>query len=144
MKVLFLDIDGVLNCPTTKERIGGEGIFAAMIGLDARPVNLLLNWLALFPEVKVVLSSTWRLHPDTLGLAQAALPIMDVTPNKRHRQDEVMSWLAAHPEVEAFAILDDMQFFRAPLSRCFVQTSYERGLLIQHLTRVEKILGLKE
>jgi hypothetical protein len=143
VKILFLDIDGVLNKATTKERIGGTGIFAAMHGLDSKLVALLRGWLAQHSSVKVVLSSTWRLHPDTLELVQDALPILDVTPNKRHRQNEIESWLAVHPEVDRYAILDDMQFFRWPISRYFVQTSYEHGLLPQHLARVEEILGLK-
>jgi hypothetical protein len=144
MKILFLDIDGVLNCATTKERIGGDGIFAAMIGLDARPVMRLRRWLERHPEVKVVLSSTWRLHPDTLELVQAALPIFDVTPNLDNRQREIQAWLVNRLEIEpyTYAILDDMQFFRGEVARHFVQTSYQHGLLEQHLMRVEKILGL--
>lgn len=55
MKVLFLDIDGVLNRDGTRERIGGY------VGLDKKLVDKLLGWLASHPEVQLVLSSTWRL-----------------------------------------------------------------------------------
>lgn len=36
MKIVFLDVDGVLNCPTTKDRIPKSGF----IGLDIDKVAL--------------------------------------------------------------------------------------------------------
>jgi hypothetical protein len=58
MKLLFLDIDGVLNCKTTTERWNG------LIGVDRRLASLFLEWLS-GKDVGIVLSSTWRLYDDT-------------------------------------------------------------------------------
>ena len=133
MKVLFLDIDGVLNKATTKERIGGDSIWAGMHGLDAKLVKLLLDWLKAHSEVVVVLSSTWRLDGRLVDIIEkAGIPLHAVTLSMDGRQREIETWLAGNPQVEAYAILDDMQFFRGAVARRFVQTSYQHGLLPQH------------
>src|SRR5262245_55436037 len=70
MKLLFLDIDGVLNCAVTKERWNG------LIGIDRRLVSTFLQWLS-GKDVGIVLSSTWRLYDDTKEhLAAAGLSWM--------------------------------------------------------------------
>src|SRR5262247_3711400 len=77
MKLLFLDIDGVLNCSVTKERWNG------LTGIDRRLASMLLQWLS-GKDVGVVLSSTWRLYEDTKEhLAAAGLSWIGQTPNLR-------------------------------------------------------------
>jgi hypothetical protein len=103
MKVIFLDIDGVLNCkktpnprkfpyvvdPTLLERFGGL--------LDQT-------------EAKVVLSSTWRYDPAGLFSAKRwGIPFIDVIPDLPHkpRRDEILAWLTAHKDVTRYVVIDD-------------------------------------
>jgi hypothetical protein len=103
MKVIFLDIDGVLNC----DRTPNPRKFPYVVDkrLLARLKKLLKRTRA-----KVVLSSSWRLDP--VGLLAAKywdVPFIDTLPDlpKKARRDEVLSWLGAHPTVTRYAIIDD-------------------------------------
>lgn len=108
MKVLFLDIDGVVNCQFTTQRHRG------FIGID--PYMALL--VARIPEAtgcKIVLSSTWRLNEEGREeVRQQVYDFIDVTPSSFRiderwstRGEEIQAWLDEHPEVTKYAILDD-------------------------------------
>src|SRR4051812_18579144 len=60
MKILFLDVDGVLNRVGTKERCP-NGCIGVEPDLCAR-----LERVVSSTGCSIVLSSTWRLHPDIL------------------------------------------------------------------------------
>jgi hypothetical protein len=103
MKVIFLDIDGVLNCTNTPNPRRFPYI------VDAK---LLRRFKRLLQRTgaKVVLSSTWRYDPAGLFSARHwGIPFMDVIPDmpKRPRRDEVLAWLKAHPKVKRFVVIDD-------------------------------------
>ena len=90
MKVLFLDIDGVLNCPKTRN----PRHFPYVVDrrLLARLQKLLNRTGA-----KVVLSSTWRLDPVGLFAAKhCGVPFIGVCPDKPKspRRKEILSWLS--------------------------------------------------
>lgn len=143
MKILFLDIDGVLNCDSTKERIGPDGgIFASFIGIDKRLLKLFQDWRADKP-IEVVLSSTWRTDDRLMKvLADHGLTWLDITPNMGHRGREIDVWLTRHAPADEYAILDDIQqFYKHQLSR-FVQTSYVHGIRPKNLKKLEGILNL--
>jgi HAD domain in Swiss Army Knife RNA repair proteins len=103
MKVIFLDIDGVLNCDTTPN----ARKFPYMVNraLLARFRGLLKSSGAF-----VVLSSTWRVDP--VGLIAAKffeVPFHDVCPDMpgAPRCEEIIVWLRNHPEVSRYVVLDD-------------------------------------
>lgn len=145
MKVLFLDIDGVLNCETTWERLGDEfGIYRAMMGIDFRLVELLKDWLRDHPEVEVVLSSTWRLDERMAAeVKRRGIDFIAMTRNLGPRSREIADWLAAHPQVTHYAILDDIPQFAATQQRHFVRTRYVHGLQFKDLQRVSQILEVR-
>lgn len=144
MKLLFLDIDGVLNCETTKERIGGDGPYRAMHGLDRRLVKLLLDWHRQHPEVLIVISSTWRADAELLGLIVATgIPFVSCTRNLTNRRQEIDDYLARGPGITHYAILDDIAQFSAEQQPHFVQTSYIHGLRQKNLDKVASILELE-
>src|SRR3569832_633792 len=103
MKVLFTDIDGVLNCrktpnPRKLPYIVDKKLLARFNGL-VRDV-----------EVTVVLTTTWRYDPAGLFSARRwGIPFQDVLPDMpgRPRRNEVLAWLTAHPDVTRYALLDD-------------------------------------
>jgi hypothetical protein len=103
MKVVFLDIDGVLNCSTTRN----PRHFPYVVDqrLLARLHKLLDRTGA-----KVVLSSTWRLDPVGLFAAKHwGVPFIGVCPDKPRspRRKEILTWLADHPKATRYAVIDD-------------------------------------
>jgi Swiss Army Knife RNA repair-like protein len=103
MKVIFLDIDGVLNCEKTANP--RKLPYVVDRRLLARLKRLLNRTRA-----KVVLTSTWRYDPAGLFSAKrCGVPFIDVTPDmpKRPRRDEIYTWLRKHPKVTRFAVIDD-------------------------------------
>jgi hypothetical protein len=103
MKVIFLDIDGVLNCGTTRNP--RKFPYIADKKLLARFRKLLTRTRA-----KVVLTSTWRCDPvGVLAAKYWKIPFIDVCPDRPRspRYREILAWLAEHPEVTRFVVLDD-------------------------------------
>jgi hypothetical protein len=103
MKIIFLDIDGVLNCDKTPNPRNFPYVVDKK--LLAR-----LNRLLERTRAKVVLSSSWR--GDPVGLLAAkywGVPFIDVCPDKPRspRGKEMQKWLADHKRVTRFAVLDD-------------------------------------
>ena len=103
MKVLFLDIDGVVNCATTTQRHRG------FIGIDPR-LAARVRRVVEATGCKVVLSSTWREDAENRAeVERKVVEIYDQTPIlDGFRGDEVSAWLAGHPEVTRYAVVDDV------------------------------------
>ncbi len=103
MKVIFLDIDGVLNCRSTPNPrklpyIVDRKLLKRFSGLVKRT------------RAKVVLASTWRYDPAGLFTARhRGIPFIDVIPDmpKQPRRNEILTWLRAHRGVKRFVIIDD-------------------------------------
>jgi hypothetical protein len=103
MKILFLDIDGVLNSTRTANPRKLPYIVEQ---------NLLTRFKTILKRTgaKVVLSSTWRYDPAGLFSAKHhGIPFIGVTPDmpRRPRRDEILAWLKKHPKVTRFAVIDD-------------------------------------
>lgn len=140
MKVLFLDIDGVLNKDSTKETIEVNGAF--FTALCPKLTALYLEWRRA-KDFEVVLSSSWRGYEDAKEhLRQAGVTWFDQTRNlpTTSRGDEINDWVIRN-RIEEFAILDDMNTVH-PLARHLVQTSSRKGIEEKHLKKVEKLLNL--
>ena len=120
-KIIFLDIDGVLNSHTTKDTCG------FYIGIEDRKVKLLRD-IVDATDAKIVLSSTWRIGLNNQGhrlennmpylknkLAKFGLDIYGYTPevgiHRDCRGQEINLWLKAHEqEVDQWVVLDDEWF----------------------------------
>src|SRR3977135_1046479 len=103
MKVIFLDIDGVLNCAKTPNPRKVPYI------VDRRLLRRLERLVAR-TKAKVVLSSTWRYDPAGLfSPKHGGIPFIGVIPDmpKKPRRNEVLAWLKDHPNVDRFAVIDD-------------------------------------
>jgi len=102
-RIIFLDIDGVLNCKrTSNPRKLPYIVDRALLERFTRVVAR--------TGADVVLSSTWRYDPAGLFSAKHwGVPFNDVIPDmpQQPRRDEIMAWLKAHGEVNRFAVLDD-------------------------------------
>jgi HAD domain in Swiss Army Knife RNA repair proteins len=103
MKIVFSDIDGVLNCRRTPNP--RKFPYIAEPKLVAR-LHAVLNRT----EAQIVLTSTWRYDPAGLFSAKRwEIPFIDITPDlpKEPRSNEILAWLLAHPGVTRYAVLDD-------------------------------------
>lgn len=99
MKVIFLDIDGVLNNYSTKIDLRWEPSLVEI-----------LNRIIKETGAKVVLSSTWRRIESNRNIIKNDMKIdfIDVTPKRwKERGHEIQEWLDKNPVVERFIILDD-------------------------------------
>lgn len=147
MKVIFLDVDGVLNTPKLLKKFGFDFIDPILVALVARIVRE--------TDSKIVLSSSWRVEERNkkmveVALAEHGLEIFDSTPiihrefsegNWVWRNEEIQAWIDQNT-VTKFAIIDD--FDDANIEGSFFQTDEDVGLtvsiaekIIVHLNDIE-------
>jgi len=123
MKVIFLDIDGVLN---------KQSDYEVYTTSDFRlNLKLLENLLQVVEETgaKLVLSSTWRLLRDgPKFLNERGLDFIGSTDNLgKCRGDEIHRWLDSHT-VDRYVIVDDSSDMLNDQLENFVQTDFLTGL----------------
>lgn len=138
MKVVFLDYDGVLNGPYVDDGEGLDETTGFTTPRIHRHLVQRLNRLVRDPEVKVVLSTSWRtrfeLHEHQELLAKHGFEgkIIDRTEKwverfRCIRGMEIADWLQRHREVTKFVILDDDSDMAHLLPK-LVQTDWRYGL----------------
>ena len=152
MKIVFLDVDGVLNSNDTEDHFKGS------IGIDYSGVKLLRE-IVDATRAEIVLVSTWKIgwHKDDkksqkdlanyldARLAEEGLKIMDKTDGSvADRGQGIVDWLSKHP-TESWIVLDDEIF--KDYEECgvmphLVKTSfYDGGLKDSHVELAIKILN---
>jgi hypothetical protein len=143
-KVLFLDIDGVLNSHRTCYATGG---FPHGFEDHQKPrfdwvAVALIRRLCEGEDASIVLSSSWRIIHSVHDCANGLdLPIFDKTPSLPGvRGEEIQDWLNRHPEVEQYAIVDDNSDMLASQMDHFVQTSHQDGLRYSDYQALQRIL----
>jgi hypothetical protein len=103
MKVVFLDIDGVLN---TRQTHNPRKLPYIVDKALVRRLKRLLTRTA----AKVVLTTTWRYDPAGLfSVRRYGIPFIGSTPDfpELPRREEIRAWLKKHPRVTRYAVLDD-------------------------------------
>ncbi len=150
MKIVFLDIDGVLNSVRTAFATGGYPHHFSPSDLckfDPIAVGLMRKLCQLAP-CEIVISSTWRLHYSANEIGQALdLPVIGCTPTgqnrlgrKAIRGQEIADWLRDHAEVTHYAIIDDDIDMLPDQQKNFVHIDGTEGLLLAHVLKAAKIL----
>ena len=149
MKVIFLDVDGVLNNRHTRTRTG-EGWCFVDDFLVARVRKIVDATGAV-----IVLSSTWR---DEWNIKDESLNGSDFNElrakfnefgmdffsrtgewQKRGRGWEIMDWLEKHEAIESFVILDDWNDM-GPVRDHLILTNPSLGLTEEQVQEAIKIL----
>ena len=146
MKVLFLDIDGVLNSARSCIANHGypHGFEPDQLAMFDHIAVGLIRGLCAKGGVSVVVSSAWRIlhHWDAIGRG-LDLPTMDSTPRLvGERGKEIAAWLAAHPEVTQYAIVDDDDDMLPEQRPFFVRTNGMDGLMYADFEKLCSIFGV--
>lgn len=155
MKVIFLDVDGVLNSAMYEASCTDNCTDGY---IDLSRVKLLAD-IVNAADAKIVLSSTWRVDWDKSSelcgedgkyinqcLAMYGLDVMDKTPFISlfsDRRKEILTWISHHrSEVESFVILDDITGGWNELSGRVVITNPEGyGLEEEHMQKALELLN---
>ena len=150
MKVIFLDVDGVLNteeCDNAPKE--GEKGSEAFLYHENTPIPLLkrcldnLQFVLQQTDAKIVISSSWRLFPERLELLTKVLEalspseepvVIGITPDLSNswsgRGEEVRAWLEQNKNCSRFVVVDDEHLASFERS-LFSEDDYSRrGLLI--------------
>ena len=150
MKIVFLDIDGVLNSQRTCIAFGGypnqpTGFHRDMF--DEVAIRL-IRGIVKEAGAKIVLSSTWRIlnHWNEVGQG-LELPIIDATPRLAgHRGEEIQQWMDDYiannenAEITTYAIIDDdSDMLESQLSN-FVHTSNFDGFSWENAMQLCRLL----
>lgn len=156
MKVIFLDIDGVLNCSGSKSSMvleNGE----TYLGIDKHKI-LRLKEIVDRSGAKIVLISTWRLHlykNDRVDkymrqrFKKYGIEIYSCVDYIEHnRGSGIHLWLLKHPDVTDWVVLDDEWFldYNEKISQHLILTNgeiTEGGLRDEHISVACDILNGK-
>jgi hypothetical protein len=156
MKILFLDIDGVLNSWRWYKSLALKGRQPSMMPddqIDPKAVTR-LNKVIERTGAKVVVSSTWRLMRTVTELQQVLNrfgfvgEVVGKTPrlhrdgdgNQLYRGHEIQQWLDENPGVELFAIVDDDSDMAHLMDR-LVRTDMKKGLTPVHVEQLVTMLS---
>lgn len=161
--VIFLDVDGVLNCETSKSYVITED-GRVLTGIDKDKVKRLAS-IVTATGADIVLTSSWKngwytsdgflFGSTTLSnhakylrnhlYKKGKLFIRDKTSNSyKGRGEEIIFWLKMHPQTKAWVVLDDEEwsdfYEHDEIMRHWVKTDYETGLTDDDATAAIKIL----
>ena len=152
MKVIFLDIDGVLNGNLFVPKEDKPGVLIDNTRLE------LIKQIIDVTDAEIVLSSSWREHWEKnenecndIGreineiFSRIGLSVYDKTPKHHNdRKQEIIDWLYEHPDVSEFVVIDDTPFAEGVLQNHFVLTSHLRyGIDENDAKQVISILNCK-
>lgn len=161
-KVIFLDIDGVLNSnfwETTRTKELSDGTL-----IDADKIALLGD-LVHRTGARIILHSGWRFWYDadckplraesqrlSDMLAAEGMTIAGVTPDltteeiRRTRKvslvkvQEILAWIAQHPETTGWVVLEDLDLHNEEVTRHQVMTDQTVGLTKADVETAVRIL----
>ncbi len=142
MKVIFLDIDGVLCSARSCVAHGGYPAAGSPVSwgrFDEVALKLLQEVIRHTGAV-VVLSSNWRTTVNLEALQwRLGVRIEDVTregAEAEPRGAQIHDWLVRHPDVTAYAILDDDEDMLPEQMAHLCLTSKRNGFLLGHYEEV--------
>ena len=161
-KVVFLDIDGVLNSNFWNESHQREISDGTLI--DESKIKLLCK-LIKKTNAKIILHSGWKYWFDSnlkplrkeaenlkFLLEKEGLTIAGVTPDHATEEirktkkfslvkaDEILAWLKQHKEVDRWVVLDDLDLHNAEIAKHQIKTDQTIGLTMEDVEKAEMIL----
>lgn len=159
MKIVFLDCDGVLNDYDPNLNIPDEYMIYSTVlkdncaYWDKRLVDRLAAFLIRYPEVKIVVSSTWRKSYETTKEMAADFESMGIPPDRiidmttwrfsSTRGEEIRFWLYKREGIDKFCILDDTADMSKELQKHLVRTDEMKGLQDADVEKMRIMLELE-
>lgn len=153
MKIIFLDIDGVLN--SVQSSFGYKERSYDYAGLSEEGIGLLRE-LCKITGAKIVVSSTWR-HDghEAIAGAFAAKGWREVVfyktligtteyPGEGCRGDQIQKWLDGHCSVMKYVIIDDDSDMLESQADNFIHTDGNVGFTLYDMVQAAIILGAKD
>ena len=146
-KILFLDIDGVLNSEVFYRSTSHTDNITSRF--DPKSVELIKKLVEEF-SLQIVISSTWRygatdrlMHELKNSKLIRYLYHEWFTPviHPAHRGTEIKLWLELHPEVTDYIIIDDDENMLEEQLNRFIKTDLHEGMTEVHFNRVRAILS---
>lgn len=163
MKVLFLDIDGVLNSERyyhsdewkniSSKINNGEQKYSPHFLIDKKSIEVLNNLIKSMPDLSIIISSTWKRYGRYEQTKEYLIQngfrfesqIIDCTPElnslKYCRGDEIQLWLNKHLDVSNYCIIDDDNDMLSTQLENFVQINSEVGLTEEDCEEIKRILN---
>ena len=146
-KLIFLDVDGVLNSWTYWKNLSPDAQYE-LRHIDGNAIKKLKR-IVDKTGAEIVVSSTWRkfnedMHILATRLSVYGLNIMSKTPvlYNKERGHEITAWFESHPEYKdaTYVILDDDADMNVHMDR-LVKTDYVYGLTNSKAERAIKMLN---
>ena len=150
MKIIFLDIDGVMNSEVYHKNLDTKK--KNWRRFDPEAVKMIKRLVEEF-DAKIVISSLWRFVAKkelAKELKESGLinhlhidwktPVIE----PGHRGKEIKLWLNVHPEINDFVIIDDDSDVLSEYNDKFVKTDYYDGLQAEHYYIAREILEAKK
>lgn len=153
VKIVFLDLDGVVNNKTTMDRVTIDPSRPCDI---VDPVNAkALNRITDTTGAWIVVTSTWRFRYPARSMMQIALLSLGITgmvegttprlDGEKIRGLEIQAWFDGHPDWKdaEFVVIDDDSDI-TPFESRFVHTNHEFGLTEADADRAIAMLGVRD
>ena len=145
-RVIFLDVDGVLNNGSWAMEMYDKGIRTYRDDILYEPALERLKRLVDATGAIIVVSSSWRQIPTAYGhlkdwLEKFGMTIWDKTPYiGTCRGDDITAWFNINPGEWSYVILDDDDDMGEHMGH-LVQTDFDVGLIDTDVERAMIILS---
>lgn len=154
MKVIFLDVDGVLNSNDYIEYTSKNNVKGILEEIDPQKIDMLKQVLNI-TGAKIVVSSSWRNIRKFEKLRELFF-LYGIRLDKKtplignNRGLEIKQYLKEHANIEQYIILDDEVFdsFDEELTNNLIltkedqnDTSYGEGLQFKHINQIIERFG---
>ncbi len=165
-KIIFLDIDGVLNTERNRQQCREKGISCSDENGDTFDPDSVANLAKIIAETgaDIVISSSWKfwglckmqemwkdrklpgmiigITPDTVSDEMLLTANLDDIETYAIRGHEVKEWLSLHgKKVSHYAIIDDVDSFLPEQQPHYVEVSPITGITEEDAERIIEILN---
>jgi len=143
MKVIFLDIDGVMTSNLLNEEINKS---TSIYPFAKECVNV-LNEILRSNKSRIVLTSSWRTVFSAEKQCEIFIEngVIQIPYSQtrdlgyENRSDEIRNYLAKNGNISNFLILDDMEI--NGFDENFIRVDYNTGLTNKHIEKASQILN---
>lgn len=158
MRVIFLDFDGVLNSSASfimekrrrkKDKRITSSVSETLCHVCSSNFQYILDQC---PDVKIVITSTWRIQHKISWLRKKMKQygidgsrVIDTTHAtfSGWRGREITMWLDDNPQVKEYVVIDDNSLIVETHNHRFVKTSWPVGLTLPHAREAIRMFGVK-